>query len=618
MDKEEKKKNEAPEASQVFQEYKDAKSYKNGIGSNGLYEQAKKNERFMLGDQWNGADIGDLPKVVMNVIKQIGDFKVSNIISNPIAAIYEFDGVPTHLEAQRTPDIQQLSQTMQGVMKPAEEEIPFEAEINAISTSLTSHFRSVWERCKMDKLNQTGVRKAYVHGAYVLYSYFNPHLKTGLYADENRKTAVKGDIEAEILNIANVYFGEPSECDVQKQPWIIISQRKALKDIKREMGNNGRPKADIENVKADNENSNVGNYNQENDSKKEYCTLLTRFWREGDAIMAMQCVENCIVKEAWDTGISLYPFSLFVWDETDNCIYGHSEITELIPNQVAINRMLSLEILSEMMMGMPKIIYDATAISQEITNDPGQIIAVENSGDVRNAVYYLNPAQISPNWNRVQQSLIDNTKSISGATAVALGDVRPENTSAIVALREAANQPLQPILNRYYFFVEDVARIWGEMILKKYGKRSLRVTSGGQVSYIPFDADKYKDMMLTAHIEVGPSTLWATSTVISTLDNLLQLQAIDIVQFLERVPEGIIPKKQELINEIRANREAQAAQEQAMMQEQAMAQQAAQQATQATQAQEVNPQALLEGLSDEQLAVVQQHPEILENVMSGT
>ncbi len=605
MNEEEKKELKTPEASQVFQEYKDARSYKNGIGTNGLYEQAKKNERFMLGDQWNGADIGDIPKVVMNVIKQIGDFKVSNIISNPITAIYEFDGVPTHLEAQRTPDIAQLTQTMQGVMKPAEEEIPFEAEINAVSTALTSHFRSIWERCKMDKLNQTGVRKAYVHCAYVLYSYFNPHLKTGLYADENRETAVKGDIEVEILNIANVYFGEPSECDVQKQPWIIISQRKALKDIKREMGNNNRPKADIESVKADKENNDVGNYNHESDSKKEYCTLLTRFWREGETVMAMQSVENVIVKEAWDTGISQYPFALFVWDETDNCIYGHSEITELIPNQVAINRMLSLEILSEMMMGMPKIIYDATAISQEITNDPGQIIAVENSGDVRNAFYYVNPAQISPNWNRVQQALIDNTKSISGATAVALGDVRPENTSAIVALREAANQPLQPILNRYYYFAEDNARIWGEMILKKYGKRTLRVTSGGRVSYIPFDADKYKDMMLTAHIEVGPSTLWATSTVISTLDNLLQLQAIDIVQFLERVPEGIIPKKQELINEIRSARK----QQMQIQQQQAMAQ--------AQQPASPDPAAMLDQLTPEQLAVVQQHPEMLENAMAS-
>ena len=105
------------------------------------------------------------------------------------------------------------------------------------------------------------------------------------------------------------------------------------------------------------------------------------------------------------------------------------------------------------------------------------------------------------------------------------------------------------------------------MILKKYGKRSLRVASRGEVTYVPFDSDRYKNMMLSARIEVGPSTLWATSTVISTLDNLLKQGAIDVVQFLERVPEGIIPKKQELINDIKAQREAQM---QAQMQMQAV------------------------------------------------
>lgn len=43
----------------------------------------------------------------------------------------------------------------------------------------------------------------------------------------------------------------------------------------------------------------------------------------------------------------------------------------------------------------------------------------------------------------------------------------------------------------------------------------------------------------------------------------------------------------------------------------------AQQAQQEQATQSVNPQALLEGLTDEQLAVVQEHPEMLENVMSG-
>lgn len=598
----------------VRKEYEEARSFKASFGSIGLYEQSKKNERFMLGDHWNGVDMGDIPKVVINVIKQIGDFKVSNIVSNPCTAIFDFEGVPTHLEAQANPNADELLNTMKAVnlqgTPSAEiaEPISFEQEHNAVSAALTSHFRSAWERCKMDKKNQTGVRKAYMHGTYVLYSYFNPDLNTGLYADEARKTAVKGDIETEVLDIANVYFGDSTECDVQKQPWIIITQRKALNSIKSEMVKNGKSEAETEEIKADEDNQDVGNHN--NTTQNQSVTLFTRFWRgENGNVWAMQCTEKIVVKDEWDTGVEQYPFAVFCWDELDNCIYGHSEITELIPNQVAINRMVALEILSEMSMGMPKIIYDETAISVEITNDPGQIIPVENSGDVQGALRYVNPAQISPNWNRVQQNLIDNTKSVSGATSVALGDVRPENTSAIIALREASALPLQPILNRYYYFIEDIARIWGEIMLKKYGKRSLRVVTSGKVTYIPFDADKYKDMMLSARIEVGPSTLWATSTVISTLDNLLSRNAIDVIQFLERIPEGYITKKQELINELKAQREAQLQAQQASelpSQMEAMPQ---------GRATNIDIDALLEKLTPETMSALQENPEMIQNLL---
>ena len=100
---------------EIWAEYERGRNYKASLGQIGLYEQAKKNERFMLGDQWNGADTGDIPKVVMNVIKQIGDFKVSNIISNPCTAIYSFDGVPTAMEAQRTPDAAKLTEVLSGI-----------------------------------------------------------------------------------------------------------------------------------------------------------------------------------------------------------------------------------------------------------------------------------------------------------------------------------------------------------------------------------------------------------------------------------------------------------------------------------------------------------------------
>ena len=288
---------------QIYKEYEEAKSFKSSIGENGLYEQCKMNERFLLGDQWNGAETGDLPKPVMNVLKQIGDFKVSNIVSNPITAVYEFDGVPTYLEAQTSPDLDELQNVMQsvnGAQMPQtgeQPEITFEEEHVAVATALTAHFRSVWERCKMDKLNQTGIRKAYMHGACVLYSYFNPELKTGLYADLSRSAPVKGDIEVEILDISNVYFCDPSETDVQRQPFVIITQRKTLDSIKRMMRLNNRSQAEIDELKADEEDDNLGNYSDDSSIKK-FATLITKFWRDDESgnIKAIPKMRKCIVR----------------------------------------------------------------------------------------------------------------------------------------------------------------------------------------------------------------------------------------------------------------------------------------------------------------------------------
>ena len=56
---------------------------------------------------------------------------------------------------------------------------------------------------------------------------------------------------------------------------------------------------------------------------------------------------------------------------------------------------------------------------------------------------------------------------------------------------------------------------------------------------------------MTARVDVGASTLWSESVVISTLDALLGAQVITPEQYLERMPKGIIPKLSELIDDIR-------------------------------------------------------------------
>ena len=63
------------------------------------------------------------------------------------------------------------------------------------------------------------------------------------------------------------------------------------------------------------------------------------------------------------------------------------------------------------------------------------------------------------------------TEQSLGATSVALGDTRPDNTSAIIALQRAAATPSEMTKQNLYKSVEDLYRIYLEFMGGFYGTR---------------------------------------------------------------------------------------------------------------------------------------------------
>ena len=143
-------------------------------------------------------------------------------------------------------------------------------------------------------------------------------------------------------------------------------------------------------------------------------------------------------------GFGFTPIALFNWEKREGIIYGESEITYLIPNQIAINRMITASVWSAMTTGMPMMVINGDTVPEGITNEPGQIIKVYGSNeDVNGAVKYVAPPDFSKNFESGVQSLIDNTLTQSGANEVALGDSRADNATALITMRNAAVMPLQ-------------------------------------------------------------------------------------------------------------------------------------------------------------------------------
>ncbi len=92
--------------------------------------------------------------------------------------------------------------------------------------------------------------------------------------------------------------------------------------------------------------------------------------------------------------------------------------------------------------------------------------------------------------------------------------------------------PMQSVQNRFYSFIEDVARVWADMWVSMYGKRQLKIEDEKRIWYLPFDGQKYRDLLISTKIDVGASTMWSEIQSVKTLDNLLASQIITPRQYL--------------------------------------------------------------------------------------
>lgn len=520
---------------QVQEEYRQATDYKRQLGSRGLYEQTRINERFYSGDQWYGVNCGDSrPLVRYNVIKRIGDYKMAVVGAQPVSVRFSAEGVSVTAASRQL--VEGYREALRQGQSP--ERLPAEAAAQALAAAMTDYFATTAKRLKLEDLKQRVLRNAYISGTGVLYTYWDDRIRTGLYADEARTTPIYGDIAAEVLDIEQVYMGDPSVEDIQQQPYIIIAQRRPVGAVQRLAKANGcRRWADIR-------------------SEDGHVTLLTRFWKEwgenGAVIVrAQQVCGDVTVREAWELGVKLYPLSAFRWEEKRHQCYGESEIPYLIPNQIAINRTISAGVWAVMMMGMPMMLVNGDVVTQPITNDPGQIIPVYGSGEeVRDAVRYVDPPAFSAQLDANVQGLIRDTMTQAGVSTTLLGDIEPHNTSAIIAVREASLMPLTMMQNRFYTFIEEVARVWADFWMAMYGNRGLKIAEEQGVWYMPFDGAMCRDLLMSIGVDVGSADAYSETRTVETLDNLYAHGIINAKQYLSRLPHGTVPRMEALLQEL--------------------------------------------------------------------
>ena len=534
---------------EIYRQYEMGRAYKSRIN---LYNDVDLNERYYAGDQWYGVQSNGLPLPVLNFIRRVGNFLVASIQSRTTSMVFTAEN--ESLSPADFLKINQMPDTFDAIYnneKYVEGKAPkiSTAEKKAVAQLFTEYSNRTWERLKMESNNLKGLLDAFNTGDYIAYYYWDEELETGQDA--------KGDIGMELIDNVNTYFGDPNCKDIQKQPYIIIAFREMVDSVKSEAMKNGSPKADIESIVPDCDyNYQAGDRGKIELDYSGKCLCLLKLWRSKNpdgkySVKAMKATKSAVIRKAWDLKLPVYPIAMMNWKERKNSVHGVAETTGLIPNQVAVNKILAMEIVSTMNTAYPKVILDENCVDGW-NNAVGAVIPVRDGVDGK--VKYLDPPAGSGNSLNLADYIVSNTKEAMAANDAAMGNLKVDNSTAYLAVREASAVPLESIQQRFYRFIEDVGLIWASFWVNYYSaERILNIQSGGCSYYVRFDGRRYKDVLFSLKTEVGPASLWSELTIISSLDNLLKGGYISFLQYLERVPDGYIPNKMELIAEIRLN-----------------------------------------------------------------
>lgn len=606
--------NDMKRCTEAWRLYELGRQYNNSLVPN-QYDLVNTNIEFFVGNQWKGLEkncaMSSLPKPVFNIIKRVCALFVASLTSSSTKVSFE--------PLQNKQDAPGELNPAGGVQQEDEKEAQTAAQM------ATSEIENLFDKLKMDFRIREALFDGVQTGDYCAHFYWNPDKKPygGAYG------AYRGEICMELVDGINVMFGNPNTRIVEDQPYILIVGRDTVANLRNEYlkyhpgdrigADQILPDKDNQWQAASGGRTELGD--DDRTSKALFLYMYTKKTREvklfnpdgspkmenktdkrgkpiqktlddgfpmmdvnGNPIYEqVQAIELrstvhvskhtkfCDIFPETDTELTYYPIAWGNWEHQKNQYHGRALVTGIIPNQIYINSMFALIMRHQQMLGFPKTLYDANVIPQW-NNAVGQAIAVYDlppGSRMSDLHSVIQPADMSTQIMSCIDRAIALTKECLGATDAQLGNVRPDNTSALIALQSSSQVPLENPQACKYEWVEDIGRILLDMMGTYYGERPVvrheqrteqivDPTTGMPSSMVKnvstvelYDFNKLKNVWLNVRADVGASTYWSRIAVVQTLDNLKQNGVLDVLDYLERMPDEYIPRKDELLAKIR-------------------------------------------------------------------
>ncbi len=552
--------------------YEYGRLYNNNLTPN-QYTMVNTNNEFFIGNQWihmpDNEAMRRLAKPTFNIIKRVTSLFVASLTSSNTTISFE--------------------------------PLSYQNDGEAASFA-TAEVRNLLEKFKMDYRIRDALFDGAITGDYAAHFFWNPEARPygGAFGE------YKGEIEMELIDGINVMFGNPNCRDVEKQPYVLIVGRDTVENLKREydywkpLKQKEGPDKDI--IRPDAETYNftgiggktVIHGDDDKTGKALFVYLYTKVWkdeqyinpktglveiRKVQTVHVTKATRHCNIFEDVDTGLSRYPLAWGNWQKQRNQYHGRALVTEIIPNQIFINQMMAMVFRHLQTQAFPTKIYNADLIPN-ISNEVGTAIGVRNlqpGQQIGEVISTIPAANMSAQIIQAIDLCMAYTKECLGATDAQMGSVRPDNTSALMVLQNASEVPLENTRAGLHEWVEDIGAILLDMMGTYYGKRPIVrekvidepvLGADGQQLIEPmtgkpastkvsrrvveeFDFSVFKHLWLNISVDVGATTYYSEIAMVQTLDNLRRDGTLNIIEYLERMPDKLITRKQELIESLK-------------------------------------------------------------------
>ena len=393
----------------------------------GMFTDTEKNYRMYNGNQWEGVKVKGIEPIQENFIKPIVKYKVGNITSN----LWQINFSSENFENNE-----------------------FRETAEKTCEMLNRKARKIWENDGLDYKTKKAVKDSAINSESILYSVFEPEEQT---------------IENEIIDKNDIFYGNENDEDIQKQPYIIIKRRMPVINAREMARNEGVSEEEIKYIIGDKDNFEESGEAAKYE-KDDMCTIITKMYKENGTVHYATSSRLVDIKKDTDSGLKLYPIAHLIWEEKKGSARGEGEVKNLIPNQIEYNRILTRSALVVKLTAYQTKIVNRDKISNASDINKVGATLYTNGGqtvdDVNKVVGYINPAQMSPDVEKLRNELIKTTRELAGAGEIATGEINPEKSSgrAILAVQQASQLPLTEQLSSLKAFIEDIARIWLDML----------------------------------------------------------------------------------------------------------------------------------------------------------